>query len=70
MLRRALIFLLRTYQVAISPLYPAACRFVPTCSEYMIQAVDKHGIVKGLWLGCKRISKCHPWGGSGYDPVP
>jgi putative membrane protein insertion efficiency factor len=70
MLRRSFIFLLRIYQAAISPLYPAACRFTPTCSEYMVQAVEKHGILRGVRLGMRRIGKCHPWGGSGYDPVP
>lgn len=58
------------YQHAISPFTPASCRFTPTCSEYMRQAIMKHGPVKGLWLGIKRILRCHPWGGSGYDPVP
>ncbi|NPD82554.1 membrane protein insertion efficiency factor YidD [Prevotella sp. PINT] len=58
------------YQHAISPFTPSACRFTPTCSEYMRQAIIKHGSVKGLWLGIRRILRCHPWGGSGYDPVP
>ncbi|WP_448520240.1 membrane protein insertion efficiency factor YidD [Rhodoflexus sp.] len=70
MLKRFVIFLLRIYQAAISPLYPASCRFVPTCSEYMVQAVEKHGIIKGFLLGLRRIGRCHPWGGSGYDPIP
>ncbi|MBQ2403277.1 MAG: membrane protein insertion efficiency factor YidD [Prevotella sp.] len=58
------------YQHCISPYTPAACRFTPTCSEYMRQAIVKHGPLKGVWLGIKRLSRCHPWGGSGYDPVP
>lgn len=58
------------YRVFISPLTPPACRFTPTCSQYMVEAVLKHGIFKGGWLGIKRICRCHPWGGSGYDPVP
>ena len=58
------------YQYAISPLFPSACRFTPTCSEYTKQAIIKHGPIKGTALGVKRISKCHPWGDSGYDPVP
>ncbi|HPG55600.1 MAG: putative membrane protein insertion efficiency factor [Bacteroidetes bacterium ADurb.Bin302] len=58
------------YRALISPLTPASCRYTPTCSEYMIQAIKKHGPIKGLFLGLKRLSKCHPWGGSGYDPVP
>jgi putative membrane protein insertion efficiency factor len=58
------------YKYCISPLTPPACRFTPTCSEYAVQALKKHGPLKGLWLAVKRISRCHPWGGSGYDPVP
>ena len=58
------------YQKAISPYTPPSCRFTPTCSEYARQALIKHGPVKGLWLAIRRILSCHPWGGSGYDPVP
>lgn len=58
------------YRGAISPLKPATCRFTPTCSEYTLQAIQKHGILKGTGLGIRRILRCHPWGGSGYDPVP
>ena len=58
------------YQKAISPYTPPSCRFTPTCSEYARQALIKHGPVKGLWLASRRILRCHPWGGSGYDPVP
>ncbi len=58
------------YRKVISPLTPPSCRFVPTCSQYAIEALQKHGPVKGMWLTLKRISRCHPWGGSGYDPVP
>ena len=58
------------YQKAISPYTPPSCRFTPTCSEYARQALLKHGPVKGLWLASRRILRCHPWGGSGYDPVP
>jgi len=67
-----LIFLLPIYfyRYSISPLFPARCRYTPTCSQYAIEAVHKHGIIKGGWLSVKRISRCHPWGGSGYDPVP
>lgn len=64
------IFLVRIYQWFISPLLPNACRFTPTCSQYTIDALKKHGFLKGLWLGIKRISRCRPGGGSGYDPVP
>ncbi|MDD2986946.1 membrane protein insertion efficiency factor YidD [Flavobacterium sp.] len=64
------IFLIRFYQIVLSPLKPQSCRFHPTCSHYAYQAITKHGIFKGIWLAAKRISKCHPWGKSGYDPVP
>jgi uncharacterized protein len=64
------LLLIRVYQYIISPLLPAACRFQPTCSSYMFEALKKHGLLKGGWLGMKRIGKCHPWGSSGYDPVP
>ncbi|MDD6506398.1 MAG: membrane protein insertion efficiency factor YidD [Prevotellaceae bacterium] len=58
------------YQHCISPFTPPSCRFTPTCSEYARQALVKYGPVKGTWLACKRLLRCHPWGGSGYDPVP
>ena len=61
---------IRFYQVAISPLLGPSCRFTPTCSEYARQAIVKHGPVKGLWLAVRRLLRCNPWGGSGYDPVP
>jgi len=64
------ILLIRFYQTAISPHTPAACRYTPTCSQYALEAIKKHGPFKGLWLAIKRILRCHPWGGSGYDPVP
>lgn len=64
------IFLIRFYQAVISPLTPATCRFEPTCSHYSAEAIQKHGVLKGIWFSVKRISKCHPWGKSGYDPVP
>ncbi|WP_128545760.1 membrane protein insertion efficiency factor YidD [Larkinella soli] len=69
-MKTIIIGLVRLYQGAISPYLPNACRYTPTCSQYMIEAVRKHGAVKGGRLGLKRISRCHPWGGSGYDPVP
>ena len=62
--------LIRFYQKCISPLTPPACRYTPTCSQYAIEAIRKYGIIKGGWLATKRILRCHPWGGSGYDPVP
>jgi putative membrane protein insertion efficiency factor len=58
------------YRYSISPLLPASCRYTPTCSEYAVQALKKHGPIKGLLLAIKRILRCHPWGGGGYDPVP
>lgn len=73
-LKRILIFpfviLIRFYQVVISPLTPATCRYSPTCSHYSLEALKKHGLLKGSWLAIKRILSCNPWGGSGYDPVP
>jgi len=64
------VFLVRLYQILISPLTPAVCRFEPTCSHYTIQALKKHGLLKGGFLAIKRIFSCHPWGKKGYDPVP
>jgi putative membrane protein insertion efficiency factor len=64
------VMLIRFYQVCISPLKPACCRFTPTCSQYGLQAFRKHGPIKGLLLTTWRILRCQPWGGSGYDPVP
>ena len=65
-----LIGLVKLYRLAISPWLGMNCRFQPTCSEYAIEALQKHGVFKGSWLAAKRIGRCHPWGGSGYDPVP
>jgi hypothetical protein len=62
--------LLRFYRLAISPWLGGNCRFDPTCSSYAIEALQVHGIFKGTWLAIHRIGRCHPWGGSGYDPVP
>lgn len=67
---KILISLVRFYQFAISPYLGSNCRHIPTCSNYMIEAIREWGAAKGLWLGTKRILKCHPWGTSGYDPVP
>lgn len=64
------LLLIKIYQVLLSPMLPASCRFTPTCSQYGIEAIKKHGPFKGLWLTLKRISKCHPWGSHGHDPVP
>ena len=65
-----LVFLVKIYQRIISPLFPPTCRYTPTCSEYAIQSLKKYGIIKGVYLSIKRIVNCHPWGGSGYDPIP
>ena len=65
-----LIQLVRIYRLAISPWLGGNCRFDPTCSSYAIEALQVHGIFKGTWLAARRIGRCHPWGGSGYDPVP
>jgi uncharacterized protein len=69
-LKRILIGMVKFYQGAISPLFPSTCRYTPTCSQYMIEALRIHGPWKGLKLGLKRFGSCHPFGGSGYDPVP
>ncbi len=73
-MKKALRFLfilpIRAYQYLISPLLGQNCRHTPTCSEYTIEAIDEWGILKGFWLGLRRISHCHPWGTWGYDPVP
>lgn len=58
------------YKACISPMLPPSCRYTPSCSTYALEALRKHGPVKGLWLAVRRILRCHPWGGSGYDPVP
>ena len=64
------VLLIRFYQVCISPLKQPSCRFTPTCSQYALEAFRKHGPFKGLYLTVRRILRCHPWGGHGYDPVP
>ena len=67
---KILIFIIKIYQYLISPLLGSRCRFLPTCSEYSAQSIREHGVIKGIALSLKRISKCHPWGSHGYDPVP
>lgn len=70
MMKKILLILIKGYQYFISPLCPGVCRYRPTCSQYMIEAVQIHGLTKGVFLGIKRLLRCHPWGGHGYDPVP
>jgi len=62
--------LIRGYQLLLSPILPAACRFQPTCSAYAIEAIGRHGAVMGGWLAVRRVARCHPWHGGGFDPVP
>ncbi|MEQ8473733.1 MAG: membrane protein insertion efficiency factor YidD [Marinoscillum sp.] len=69
-IRKLFILPVLFYQYSISPLFPSTCRFTPTCSNYAKEAIMKHGVFKGTILAARRISKCHPWGSSGYDPVP
>jgi putative membrane protein insertion efficiency factor len=67
---KPLIWLVRAYQLAISPMLPPSCRFHPTCSEYALEALQRHGAVRGGWLALRRIFRCHPWHPGGHDPVP
>jgi putative membrane protein insertion efficiency factor len=69
-MKHVFIALVRFYQLAISPYFPARCRYQPTCSAYTIESLGKYGALKGGWLALKRMGRCHPWGGSGFDPVP
>ncbi|MBL6870923.1 membrane protein insertion efficiency factor YidD [Flavobacteriaceae bacterium] len=73
-MKKVLIFpfllLIKGYQNFLSPLFPPSCRYSPTCSQYALEALKKHGLFKGGWFALKRILSCHPWGGSGYDPIP
>jgi putative membrane protein insertion efficiency factor len=62
--------LIRFYQLFISPVLGPSCRYLPSCSEYAAEAIERHGALAGTWLALKRLARCHPWGGSGYDPVP
>jgi putative membrane protein insertion efficiency factor len=62
--------LIRVYQYGISPILPRTCRYAPSCSEYAREAIERHGAIRGCWLAARRLLRCHPWGGHGYDPVP
>ena len=68
--KKLLILPIRFYQLAISPLLGPSCRYTPSCSHYMVEAIEEWGIFRGTWMGLRRIGRCHPWGGHGYDPVP
>ncbi len=69
-MKRLLIMLVRGYQLLISPVLGSNCRYMPTCSAYTIEAMEKHGAFKGVWMGIKRVGRCHPFHEGGYDPVP
>jgi hypothetical protein len=69
-MRKLLAFVIKLYKIVVSPLLPPACRFLPTCSEYALEAIEKHGAVKGLYLALRRIFRCHPLREGGFDPVP
>jgi putative membrane protein insertion efficiency factor len=69
-MHRVIVGLIRAYQVGLSPLLPGTCRFTPTCSQYALEAVNQHGLLRGSWLAARRLLRCHPFGGLGYDPVP
>jgi putative membrane protein insertion efficiency factor len=66
----ALQMMIRCYQLLVSPLLPPSCRYLPSCSDYALEAIARHGALVGLGLALRRLARCHPWGGSGYDPVP
>lgn len=67
---RALIFLIQLYRHMVSPLRPATCRFIPTCSQYAVDALDEYGLIRGTWLAAARLAKCGPWHEGGWDPIP
>lgn len=70
MLARLIVMLIRGYQVAISPLLPPSCRYTPSCSQYAVEALQRHGALRGSWLAVCRVCRCHPFRRGGYDPVP
>ena len=70
MIRRALMLLIRGYQLFLSPVLPPSCRFTPSCSQYALEAVTRHGALRGSWLAARRLARCHPFHSGGFDPVP
>jgi putative membrane protein insertion efficiency factor len=70
LLKKLFILPIRLYQLTLSPYLGAGCRHMPSCSQYTVEAIQEWGVIKGIWLGAKRIGRCHPWGTHGYDPVP
>ena len=69
-MKLAILWCIRAYQLSLSPFLPTSCRYMPTCSDYSHDAVNRYGVFKGAWLGAKRLARCHPLGGKGFDPVP
>jgi hypothetical protein len=69
-MKRVAVLAITLYQKMLSPFIPSSCRYLPTCSHYSQEAIEQHGLGKGIWLGLKRLARCHPWGGQGFDPVP
>ena len=70
MLKRIALSFIRIYKVTLSPLFAGSCRYVPGCADYMSESIERYGVMRGGWMGTKRICRCHPLGGHGYDPVP
>ena len=69
-MKRVVILAIGLYQIGLSPYLPSSCRYFPTCSHYSQEAVEQYGTIKGVWLSLKRLARCRPWGGEGFDPVP
>jgi putative membrane protein insertion efficiency factor len=69
-MKKLALLLVRFYQWCVSPFIPSRCIYVPTCSQYMQEAIERYGVLRGIWLGCRRLLRCHPWAKGGYDPLP